>query len=56
MDMTHVKRIPPVVLTILLVLGGLAAVLAGVYMLAGLAVTLLAGGAAVMAAGLLVDF
>jgi hypothetical protein len=53
--MTHVKRISPVVLTVLLVLCGLAAILTGVYMLAGPAVTLLAGGAAAVASGLLVD-
>jgi len=54
-DVSHFKQIPPVALTAALVLVGLAAILTGVYLLAGLAVTLLAGGAAAMAAGLLVD-
>jgi len=54
--MTRLKRIPPVVLPILLVVLGLGAALAGAYLLFGLPVTLIAGGVASVAVGLLVDF
>jgi len=53
--MTRMKRIPPVALTATLALAGFGSLLAGVYLLAGLAVALIVGGALATAAGLLVD-
>lgn len=53
--MTRIKRLPDWILPVLLILGGLAAALAGVYLLVGLAPTLIAGGVAAVLAGLLVD-
>lgn len=54
--MTRIKRIPGTLWAVLLVAGGLAAALAGVYLLAGLAVSLIVGGVIAAALGLLVDF
>lgn len=53
--MSHFKRVPVSLLPISLVVGGVVATLAGAYLLFGLAVTLLVGGPAAVAAGLLVD-
>ena len=53
--MTRLRRIPASLLVVVAVLAGFTAALAGLYLLAGLAVTLLVGGCAVVAAGLLVD-
>ena len=53
--MSHFKRIPITLLPILLVLAGCAAALSGVYLLTGLAVTLVAGGVAAALVGLIVD-
>lgn len=53
--MTGVKRIPATALPILAVLAGFGCVVAGLYMLLGLAPTLIAGGIVLAAAGLLVD-
>lgn len=53
--MSHFKRIPITLLPLVLVLLGVAAVLAGAYLLTGLAVTLVVGGTLAVAAGLLVD-
>jgi hypothetical protein len=53
--MSHFKRVPVSLLPILLVVGGVAAALTGSYLLCGLAATLLVGGVAAVAAGLLVD-
>jgi len=54
-DVSHFKQIPPVVLTTTLTLAGFGSLLAGVYLLAGLAVALIVGGALATAVGLLVD-
>jgi len=54
-DVKHFKRIPRVVWPALLVVVGFCSVAAGVYLLAGLAVTLLVVGVAAVALGLLVD-
>ncbi|MGD9693925.1 MAG: hypothetical protein AB7G17_14395 [Phycisphaerales bacterium] len=53
--MRHVKRIPGLTVAVLLVLLGVVSVLTGVYLLTGLAVTLIVGGVLAVAAGLLVD-
>lgn len=53
--MSILKRPSPALLLALLVLVGFGAVLVGVYLLAGLAVTLIVGGGAAVAFGLLVD-
>lgn len=53
--MRLLRRIPSVVLPLVLVLAGGSAALAGVYLLAGLAPTLVVGGAAAVVAGLVVD-
>lgn len=53
--MKHIRRFPVAVLPVLAVLGGLAAAVAGVYLLLGLAAALIAGGATAVAGGLLVD-
>lgn len=53
--MTRIKRLPAWILVLLLVLAGAAAALAGVYLLVGLAPTLIAGGVAAVLVGLLVD-
>lgn len=53
--MSILKRPSPAVLMILLVLAGAAAVVAGVYLLAGLAASLIVGGVAAVTFGLLVD-
>lgn len=54
--MTRLRRLPPILLPVLAVLIGFGVAMAGLYLLAGLAVTLLAGGALLAAGGLLVDF
>lgn len=53
--MSHFKRIPVTLLPLLLVLAGLVAVVAGVHLLAGLAWSLIAGGAAAVVVGLVAD-
>lgn len=53
--MKHIKRIPAVAWSAFLVLAGAGSALAGVYLLTGLAVTLIVGGVAATALGLLVD-
>lgn len=53
--MSLVKRPSVAVLMILLVLAGAATALCGVYLLLGLAWTLVVGGAAAVALGLLAD-
>lgn len=53
--MKHLRRIPPVALSALLVLVGAGTALAGVYLLFGLAPTLVVGGVAAVVVGLLVD-
>jgi hypothetical protein len=53
--MSHFKHIPVALLPLALLLLGVAAVLAGAYLLTGLAVTLVVGGIVAAAAGLLVD-
>ena len=55
--MSHFKQIPVTLATLMLLLSvlGVAAVLVGVYLLAGLPVALIAGGAVAVAVGLLVD-
>lgn len=53
--MSHIKHIPAALLPLALVLLGVVSALAGVYLLAGLAVTLIVGGTLAVAAGLLVD-
>lgn len=54
-DVKHIKRIPAVAWSAFLVLAGAGSALAGVYLLTGLAVTLIVGGVAATALGLLVD-
>jgi len=51
----HLKRIPLAVFPVLLVLAGFAATQVGLYLLLGLAPTLIAAGVAAVVAGLLVD-
>lgn len=53
--MKHLRRVPPILLPVSLVLAGAAASIAGVYLLLGLAAALITGGAAAVVAGLLVD-
>ena len=53
--MTRLRHLPPALLSATAVLLGFAAAVAGLYLLAGLAVTLLVGGCVVAAVGLLVD-
>ena len=53
--MKHIRRIPLAVIPVFFVLAGLAAVIAGVYLLAGLPVALIAGGCLSTAGGLLAD-
>lgn len=53
--MTHLKHLPATTLPVLLVVPGLGCAVAGLYLLGGLAVTLLVGGCVAVAAGLLVD-
>lgn len=53
--MKHVKRLPPVLLTSLLVLSGFSVFLVGLARLFGLDVALIAGGLIAMVAGLLFD-
>lgn len=53
--MTRLKRLPMALLPALAVLAGFGCAVAGLYLLAGLAVTLLAAGVVVVVAGLVVD-
>lgn len=53
--MSLLKRPSAALLMVLLVLVGLASALAGVYLMAGLAWTLVVGGTALVAFGLLAD-
>lgn len=53
--MSILKRPSAAFLVALLVLAGFACALAGVYLLTGLAVSLIVGGVAAVAFGLLVD-
>lgn len=53
--MTRLKRLPADLLTALVVLAGFGLAVAGLYLLAGLAVTLLASGVVLVAGGLVVD-
>lgn len=53
--MKHLKRIPATAFLAVLAIAGLAAILAGVYLLLGLAPTLITGGVCAVAVGLLVD-
>jgi hypothetical protein len=53
--MSHFKQIPVALLLLLLVLIGVIAAIAGVYLLQGLAVALIVGGVTAAATGLLVD-
>jgi hypothetical protein len=54
-DVTRLKRLPADLLTTLVVVAGFGLAVAGLYLLAGLAVTLLVSGVVVAAAGLVVD-
>ena len=53
--MTRFKRLPVALLPVLVTLAGFGCAVAGLYLLAGLATTLLVGGVVLVAAGLLVD-
>lgn len=53
--MSHFKHIPAPLLLALLVLAGLTAAVAGVYLIWGTAVALIVGGIVATTAGLLVD-
>ncbi len=53
--MSHFKQVPAPLLLTLLALLGVGAVVAGVYLIWGLAVALIVGGVIAAAAGLLVD-
>lgn len=53
--MKHIRRIPLAAVPVLAVLAGLAAIVAGVYLLFGLPVALIAAGCLATAGGLLVD-
>lgn len=53
--MSHFKQIPVALLPFALILLGVTAVLAGVYLLLGPASALVVGGIAAVTAGLLVD-
>lgn len=53
--MNRIRRVSPVALLALLGVTGFAVSLIGLYLLAGLAVTMLAGGVCMVAAALLVD-
>lgn len=53
--MTRLKRLPVTVVPALAVLVGFGLAVAGLYLLAGLAVTLLAAGVVLIVAGLVVD-
>lgn len=53
--MTRLKRLPVTVVPAMAVLTGFGLAVAGLYLLAGLAVTLLVAGVALVAAGLVVD-
>lgn len=53
--MTRIKRIPGAAWAALLVLAGACSALVGVYLFLGLAATLVIGGVAAVAVGLLVD-
>lgn len=55
MDVTRFRSLPVTVLPVLAVLAGLGCAAAGLFMLAGLAWTLLAGGIVLVAGGLVVD-
>lgn len=53
--MTRLKRLPLNFLPVLAVLAGFCLAVAGLYLLAGLAVTLVASGVTLVAAGLVID-
>lgn len=53
--MTRLRRVPPVVLPVTAFVVGAVLMLAGAYLLAGLAATLLLAGLALVVAGLVVD-
>ena len=53
--MSHLKRIPAALVSVLLVLCGLTAALVGVYLRTDMAVTLIVGGATAVVVGLIVD-
>lgn len=53
--MTKPRRLPTVLVPVVLVTGGLVVLLAGVYLLAGLPSTMIVGGAVATTFGLLVD-
>lgn len=53
--MTRLKRLPVAVLPVLAMLLGFGCAVAGLYLLAGLAVTLLVSGVVIVAGALVVD-
>ena len=55
LDVRYVRRLPAALLPVLAVSAGLGCVIAGVYLLSGLAVALIVGGGLSVVAGLLVD-